>query len=209
MPVHILRHGRTLCGMPGVPADWPEGHKWVGLNDEGLADDATCRKCIRRLLNPEVTPPPVYKKPMTLRHWIHLSLAALGLVIVITLGYQPFKVWSSKLDGEAKFAEAEYSRRVTVLEAQAKLDSAGKLAEAEVARARGVAQANKIIGDSLHENEDYLKYLWINQLEQNKNSVIYVPTEANLPILEAQRLSHLPGDPPPPPPEHPGPAGSH
>jgi regulator of protease activity HflC (stomatin/prohibitin superfamily) len=126
----------------------------------------------------------------------NLVIVIVSFLMFLFVGYQPFKVWSAKLDGEAKFAEAEYSRRVAVLEAQAKLDSASRLADAEVARAKGVAQANKIIGDSLHGNEDYLKYLWINQLENNKNSVIYVPTETNLPILEAQRLSHLPGEPP-------------
>jgi len=49
-----------------------------------------------------------------------------------------------------------------------------------------VAKANKIIGDSLKDNESYLRYLWINGLsEKDNNTVIYVPTEANLPILEA------------------------
>jgi len=51
----------------------------------------------------------------------------------------------------------------------------------------GVAAANKIIGDSLHNNEDYLRYLFVNGLEHTSNQVIYVPTEANLPILEASR----------------------
>jgi len=124
---------------------------------------------------------------MTPRQWIHLTLASVGFCLLLIVGWQPFKVWSAKLDGEAHYAEAEYSRRVAVLEAQAKLDSASRLADAEVARARGVAAANKIIGDSLHGNEAYLKYLWIQQIENSKNAIIYVPTETNLPILEAQR----------------------
>ncbi len=41
-------------------------------------------------------------------------------------------------------------------------------------------------------------YLWINGLELNKNAVIYVPTEANLPILEAGRLPRLPAPAPTP-----------
>ena len=68
----------------------------------------------------------------------------------------------------------------------AKKESAQLLADAEVTRAEGVAKANKIIGDSLKGNESYLRYLWINGLsEKDNNTVIYVPTEANLPILEA------------------------
>jgi hypothetical protein len=81
------------------------------------------------------------------------------------------------------------SLAVAVVEAQAKFDAASKLAEAEVARARGVAQANQIIGDSLKGNEAYLRYLWINNLDgKGDKQVIYVPTEAGLPILEAGRL---------------------
>ncbi|OLX60112.1 hypothetical protein DB99_07995 [Salmonella enterica subsp. enterica serovar Heidelberg] len=70
-------------------------------------------------------------------------------------------------------------------EALAKKESAKMLADAEIERAKGVAKANQIIGDSLRNNEEYLRYLWIDGLQQNKSQVIYVPTEANLPILEA------------------------
>ena len=70
-------------------------------------------------------------------------------------------------------------------------ESAKMLGEAEVERARGVAEANKIIGESLHNNEAYLRYLWINGLKDNGHApqVIYVPTEAGLPILEAGRTN--------------------
>ena len=75
-------------------------------------------------------------------------------------------------------------------DAEGRLAAASKLADVEVARAKGVAQANQIIGDSLKDNEAYLRYLWITDLSSNNRSptVIYVPTEANLPILEATRL---------------------
>ncbi|MFO0958220.1 MAG: hypothetical protein U0800_12475 [Isosphaeraceae bacterium] len=101
-------------------------------------------------------------------------------------GCPQYNVYASRLSGEAKLAEAEASRQVAVREAQAKRDSAGLLAQAEIERAKGVAEANKIIGDSLKGNEDYLRYLWIDGLQNGKgNEVIYVPTEAGLPILEA------------------------
>ena len=100
-----------------------------------------------------------------------------------------YGVYQQRLSGEAELAKAEYSRRTAVVEAQARLDAASKLAEAEVMRAQGVAKANQIIGESLKGNEAYLRYLWIDKLDSTKGQIIYVPTEAGLPILEAGRLS--------------------
>ena len=65
------------------------------------------------------------------------------------------------------------------------------MAQAEVERAKGVARANKIIGDSLQGNEAYLRYLWIQGLQTNKMNVVYIPTEASLPILEASRWGEI------------------
>lgn len=119
-----------------------------------------------------------------------ISIGIAGLVILTTgvlVGGPMYAVWQSEKSGQASYAAAESTRRITVLEAQAKLDSAKLLADAEVARAEGVARANAIIGKSLEGNEAYLRYLWIQALEQKENEVIYVPTEANLPIMEAGR----------------------
>ena len=104
-------------------------------------------------------------------------------------GCPQYNVWSSSLGGKAELAHADYSRQVATVEAHAKMESAKMLAQAEIERARGVAEANKIIGDSLHGNEAYLRYLWIMSLEgQQHSTIVYIPTEANLPILEASRL---------------------
>lgn len=74
-----------------------------------------------------------------------------------------------------------------VQEAQAKKDSAQLLADSEIIRAQGVAKANQIIGDSLKGNDAYLRYLWIDKLDSTHGQIIYVPTEAGLPVLEAGR----------------------
>jgi hypothetical protein len=125
----------------------------------------------------------------------HVSLFILGAIIVIILaiwginvGLKNYRVWSFKKDGQAELAHAEYNRQIKVYEAKALEESAKHLAQAEIERAKGVAEANKIIGQSLHNNEAYLRYLWITSLEQKSKEVIYIPTEANLPILEAGRL---------------------
>lgn len=98
-----------------------------------------------------------------------------------------YSVWAQGKAGEAELSHAEWSRQIAVKEALAKKDSALLLSEAEIIRAHGVAEANQIIGESLKKNEQYLRYLWIQTLDHSQNKIIYVPTEANLPILEAGR----------------------
>lgn len=43
--IHVLRFGRALCPIEGVPSDWPEGHKWVGIQQHA---QATCTCCAER-----------------------------------------------------------------------------------------------------------------------------------------------------------------
>ncbi len=99
-----------------------------------------------------------------------------------------YDVWAEGKVGEAELARAESNRKIKTLEARAHEESAKFFASAEIIRAEGVAKANKIIGDSLRDNESYLRYLWVQGLNTNQTQVIYVPTEANLPIMEASRL---------------------
>ncbi len=107
------------------------------------------------------------------------------IIAALIYGYPQYKVWQQRLAGQAELARAEQNRKIAIQEAEAKKESARALAEAEVIRAEGVAKANSIIGASLRGNESYLRYLWIQTLNDNPQNVIYVPTEAGLPILEA------------------------
>ena len=116
-----------------------------------------------------------------------VTLAVLGVGGCMA-GMPQYRVYHQQMEGEAELAKANFSKQVAVQEAHAKMESAKLLADAEVLRAEGVAKANKIIGESLNNNEAYLRYLFVNNLENTQNQVIYVPTEANLPILEARRL---------------------
>lgn len=127
-----------------------------------------------------------------------VSLGFICLLILVILcgvgmyGCPKYKVWQQGQEGEAELSRAVQNRQIAVQEAQAKKESAKELAQAEVERAKGVAQANQIIGDSLKGNQDYLHYLWIHALEATAaqgDKIIYVPTEANLPIVESGRLN--------------------
>lgn len=116
---------------------------------------------------------------------IFLILSIISIMIISP----QYSVWEQGLAGQAELAKADYSKKVAVQEAQAKLDSSTLLANAEVERAKGVARANEIIGQSLKSNESYLRYLWITEVagHDTNKTVVYVPTEANVPILEATR----------------------
>ncbi len=128
---------------------------------------------------------------LSLNSILKLFLAIIVVILLWMFGYPRYRVWQQGLEGEAELKRAEQNRKIAVQEAEAKKEAAKSLADAEVIRAEGVAKANAIIGNSLKGNEDYLRYLWIDNLEKNQNSVIYVPTEAGLPILESGRLREL------------------
>lgn len=131
----------------------------------------------------------------TPRNILSIALAIVVLLVVVVGGglgscaaYNSIRVWNAETAGEAELAQASSNRRIAVLEAQALMDSAKLKADAEIERARGVAEANKIVANGLGGPEGYLRYLYINGLEKSQNQIIYVPTEAGLPILEANRL---------------------
>lgn len=119
--------------------------------------------------------------------WVVIGVVA--FIVLLMAGCPYYSVWQQGMAGKAALMKATQDRQITVQEADAKRESAKSLAEAEVIRARGVAEANRIIGNSLKNNEAYLRYLWVDGLQQTKNQVIYVPTEANLPVMEATRLN--------------------
>lgn len=87
----------------------------------------------------------------------------------------------------AQSIEVKLKTEQESLQKQFELTKAKKDAEIEVARAEGVAKSNMIIANSLSEN--YLKYQWIQGLQKNELQVVYVPTEASMPIMEAGRFS--------------------
>ena len=112
------------------------------------------------------------------------TVATLGVAV----GYPKYLIWQQEQEGAAELAKAEQNRQIAIQEAKAKEESAKSLANAEVIRAEGVAKANKIIGDSLQNNDAYIHYLWIEALKESKDQVIYIPTEAGIPVTESARF---------------------
>ncbi|MEZ5937807.1 MAG: hypothetical protein R3C52_06260 [Hyphomonadaceae bacterium] len=124
-----------------------------------------------------------------------LVMSAL-VIVVVAIGMfalPAWNVWRAKQQGLAELARAENERKILIEQARAEAEAAKYLRAAEVERAHGVAEANAIIAEGLGGPEGYLRYLWINKLGTNGQDVIYVPTEAGIPILEAGRgVEHAP-----------------
>ena len=76
--------------------------------------------------------------------------------------------------------EAKLTAEQKVQQKRFELEQARKDAEIEIARAEGAAKAQEIVRSTL--SDSYLQYLWIKTLNENPN-VIYVATEANMPIF--------------------------
>lgn len=113
------------------------------------------------------------------------GLGILGIVAIMWI-YPQYRVWSQEMEGKAEFAKAEQNRRIKIEEAKANLEAEKLNAQAEVERAKGAAAAIKIENGAL--SEKYIQYLWVRQQNNlNDKTVIYIPTETNLPILEAGR----------------------
>lgn len=131
-----------------------------------------------------------------------LILGGVFFVCVLAGGgcyaWPQYDVYTQRLHGEALLKKAESERMIQIEDAKGKEQAAKMLANAEIERAKGVAEANKIIGDSLKNHPEYLTYLWIKEVNADGNAVIYVPTEAGLPILEAGRLPKPRSEPKPP-----------
>lgn len=118
------------------------------------------------------------------------TIVLFGIIIAVVIvglffGIPAFSRYQQILNSKNELASQQYLKQVAIATAESKNESAKFEAQAEITRAEGVAKANAIIGESLKHNEAYLRYLWIQNMSEHDKTVIYVPTEANLPILEA------------------------
>lgn len=105
--------------------------------------------------------------------------ATVALVLAMMFGLPVYSVWQQEYSGRAMLAKAEQTRQVIVTQAKAEL---------EAARAR--ADAIGIMGEAAHKYPEYRNQEFIGAfaeaLKEGKIAqIIYVPTEANIPILEA------------------------
>jgi hypothetical protein len=124
------------------------------------------------------------------------GLAVVAIAIAFFVGsmfglvamYQPFKVWAAgytvekqRLVGEAEFVRAEQNRRILVEQARAEMDAS-----------RLRAEAIQIVGQAAKDFPEYRYQEFLGAFGEALQSdavhkIIFVPTEANIPITEAGR----------------------
>ncbi len=126
--------------------------------------------------------------PPKLIKWLIAGAVMIVFIIIAMAFVRPwYNVWSQEMEGKAEFAKAEQNRKIKIEEARANLEAEKLNAQAEIERAKGAAEAIRIENGSI--TPTYIQYLWVRQQSDlSDKTVIYVPTESNLPILESTRM---------------------
>lgn len=114
-----------------------------------------------------------------------LIIICIGIVVGGLVGCPKYMVYYKTLKGKSALREAEWNRKITIEEANAEFEAAKYIKLADSTRAVGTAIANRIIAKSL--TTQYIQWKWVEGLHDGSSETIYIPTEANLPILEATR----------------------
>lgn len=122
-------------------------------------------------------------KPIGVKAIVGIAVFVVAMAFVMPW----YNVWSQEMEGKPEFAKAEQNRKIKIEEAKANLEAEKLNAQAEVERAKGAAEAIRIENGSI--TPTYIQYLWVRQQSDlSDKTVIYVPTETNLPILESTRM---------------------
>ena len=110
--------------------------------------------------------------------WLGYAGAALT-VSTLLAGCPHYKVYSYKYQGMAELERAEQNRQILVKQATAERDAAVQRAE-----------AIRIVGEAAQKYPEYRQQEFIGAFAEavkdgKINQIIYVPTEANIPLTEA------------------------
>lgn len=111
-----------------------------------------------------------------------------GLLAVVAFGlwfFPTYGVWQAGLSGKAALMRAEQEKQIQIEQAKAELESAKLRAE-----------AIQIVGESSQKFPEYRTQEFIGAFAEAVKSgaveqIIYVPTEANIPIVEAGRVGRV------------------
>lgn len=113
-----------------------------------------------------------------------------GVLAGVLMLWQPLRVYiaeysvrTAELQGEAQFKQAEQNRQILVEQARAERDAAQLTADAIAI----VGQAAKDFPE--YRQQEFIRAFGEAVKDHAVNTVIYVPTEGNIPITEAGRFT--------------------
>lgn len=126
------------------------------------------------------------------------GLTALSLALLIMAstvfgmgwGWAHFRLWKAEYAGKALEIEKMYTGKAVLAEAEYSKMSRIESAKAEKESAQLTADAIKIVGEAAKEYPEYRNQEFImafaEALKEGRISqIMYIPTEANIPITEA------------------------
>jgi regulator of protease activity HflC (stomatin/prohibitin superfamily) len=110
------------------------------------------------------------------------GIAGVAILALAMWGLPQYRVYNQRMTGAAAFAEAQQNRQILIQQAQAELDASKKRAE-----------AIKIMGQAAKDFPEYRQQEFMASFGEalrdgNISQIIYVPTDGNIPVMEATRL---------------------
>lgn len=131
-------------------------------------------------------------KPTNILAWTGVIILCATILLAFVFGaiavQKKFTIWTKEQKGRARLAEAKFSKQVKIEEAKSNLEAERLNAQSELVRAEGASKSIQAEAGQLTEN--YIRYLWVRQQDNlNDKTVIYIPTEGSLPILESGRAA--------------------
>ena len=108
-----------------------------------------------------------------------IAVFVIAIILIFLFAWPQYKVWQQGMVGQAQLSKAQQSEQIAIETAKAELESAKLRAE-----------AIKVMGKAAQEFPEYRQQEFIGAFgealrEGNISQIVYVPTEANIPVLEA------------------------
>ena len=128
-------------------------------------------------------------------------IAGIIMIVIILFtvgwGWAHFRLWRAEYSGRALEIEKEYKGKAILAEAEHARKSRVMAAQAEKDAAELTAQAIAIVGQAAKDFPEYRQqefFLALGEALQagNIDQILYIPTEANMPITEAGKRPHIP-----------------
>ena len=113
--------------------------------------------------------------------WTGILIFVIVFILALMIGLPQYSVWQQGLSGKANLAKAEQTRKIMIEQAKAELESSA---------IRIRAEAIGIVGQAAKDFPEYRLQEFLGAFAEalqngNIEKIIYVPTEANIPIMEA------------------------